>query len=114
MNSTTLVRTLALGAIAATFGTTVLAANPTSANAQYGNAVPDSIAQRTIDLRPDTKYVNVTRGETVKFLSQGKAFTWTFDTIGTRPFELAKVAPNDANVGNVVVYVGRNPLYTRD
>jgi hypothetical protein len=79
--------------------------------ARYGNAVQEPNAGRTIELRADTSYINVEAGETVRFVSQGKTFAWHFDTLGTPVFKLGEIAPRDANVGNVTVYVDSNPLY---
>jgi hypothetical protein len=78
-----------------------------------GSPAAGSFAQRTINLLPDTRYVNVEQGETIKFSSGGKTFTWNFDTLGTPTFNLAKIAPKDINSGNIQVYVSRNPLYSR-
>lgn len=112
MTLTQFTRMLVLGTIAASIGTAAYANNLLATAAPYGSAVPGGVAQRTVELHPGTKYVNVEQGETVKFVAQGKAFTWNFDTFGTRPFELSRVAPQEVNVGNVVVYVSDNPLYT--
>ena len=40
-----------------------------------GDSVSLNTAQRTILITPDTKYVNVTGGEIVKFVSGEKSFT---------------------------------------
>ena len=111
MTSTKLTRILMLGVVAATIGSTALAAGPLGISAPLGYAASESTAQRTIVLRPDTKYANVEQGETIRFVSQGKAFSWNFDTLGTPVFALSEIAPKDANIGDVVVYVSRNRLY---
>jgi hypothetical protein len=78
-----------------------------------GSPAAENFTQRTINLLPDTRYVNVEQGETIKFTSGGKTFTWHFDTLGTPTFKLAKIAPKDINSGNIQVYVSRNPLFSR-
>lgn len=111
MTSTKLARMLMLGAIAATVGTAAVAAGPSSISDPLGYAAPEAAAQRTIVLEPGARYANVEQGETVKFISQGKTFTWNFDTLGTPVFSLGEIAPKDANVGNVTVYVSPNRWY---
>ncbi|HCY63197.1 MAG TPA: hypothetical protein DHV59_10280 [Oxalobacteraceae bacterium] len=71
----------------------------------FGTTAPEAAAQRTITITPTTKYVNVERWEVVRFLVDGKSFTWNFYTLGTPIFEMAAIAPKDINVGKVVVYV---------
>lgn len=73
-------------------------------------------AYRIVRIAPNTRHVNVVRGETVRFemtAHDGKTetFAWNFDTLGNRGFDLARIAPNGALAGREVwVYVGRNPL----
>lgn len=112
MTSTKLAPTLILGVIAAAVGTAAIAASPAGISDPLGYSAPETTAQRTIVLAPDTRYANVEQGETVKFVSQGKAFTWNFDTFGTPVFALKDIAPKDANVGNITVYVGPNRWYS--
>lgn len=49
---------------------------------------------RTIDITPETHWVNVDQNEVVRFLdvSSGKSFYWRFDT-AARVVELNKIAP---------------------
>ena len=65
-------------------------------------------ADRYIVLKAGKKFVNVTQGETVKFTSGDKSFTWKFDTLGTPNFQLADIAPTDFETNNVRIYVGKN------
>ena len=89
------------------------AAGPTGTVADYGTSVPVSTDARQITISPQTKWVNVTDGETVKFDVNGKTFAWNVDTFGTDTvFDLAKIAPADIQVNGVRVYVAPNPLYT--
>ena len=79
-----------------------------------GQAVPASRGGRTIEVTPDTRYVNVQGGEIVTFTSGGKAFTWDFDgPTSLTSFDLNQVAPQGLLAHPVKVYVSPNPLYTR-
>src|SRR3954452_17705725 len=44
----------------------------------YGSPQPPSPYGRTIVIAPDTRYVNVTGGETVNFVVGSKTFAWNF------------------------------------
>ncbi|QRX84174.1 CzcE family metal-binding protein [Glaciimonas sp. PAMC28666] len=75
-----------------------------------GDPVADSAATRVIVIKPDTKYVNVTGGETVKFVVGDKSFAWNFDgSSDISSFDLNRTT----SVLNhkVVAYVAPNPLY---
>ena len=60
----------------------------------FGNASEEQNAERVIKIAPDAKWVNVTEGETIKFIDEasGKSFAWKFDTI-VAVFELNRVVP---------------------
>jgi hypothetical protein len=88
------------------------AAGPTGTAADYGTSVAASTDARQITIFPQTKWVNVTDGETVKFDVNGKTFAWNVDTFGRdTSFDLAKIAPTGIQVNGVRVYVAPNPLY---
>ena len=78
--------------------------------ALLGDPISVSAATRTIVIAPDTKYVNVTGGETVKFLVGDKSFAWRFDGPFSS-FNLARIAPPSVLYHKVVAYVAPNPLY---
>ena len=84
------------------------ASNPTERElAAYGytsNATPS----RTIIVNANTRYINVTRLETVTLKVGDKTVNWAFDTLGTNSFPLSKVVPG---VDNVTVYLEESPLY---
>lgn len=65
-------------------------------------------AARVVSIDGSTKYLNVTRLETVQIKASGKSVTWMFDTLGTSPFPLSKIIPG---ADNVMVYVAENPAY---
>jgi hypothetical protein len=66
---------------------------------------------RVIAIDGTSRYVNVTRLETIEFNIGGKRFAWTFDTFGTPNFPLAKIAPRDVKAEGIQVYVAENPIY---
>jgi hypothetical protein len=67
---------------------------------------------RTIVVRPDTRYVNVTGGEVIRFQVGDRSFVWSFN--GTRTsFDLARVAPPSTLDHKVTAYVAPNPLNLR-
>ncbi|HWZ49296.1 MAG TPA: CzcE family metal-binding protein [Herbaspirillum sp.] len=88
------------------------AAGPTGAAADYGTGVAAGTNARQITISPQTKSVNVTNGETVKFDVNGKTFAWNVNTFSNdTEFDLAKIAPAGTQVNDVRVYVAANPLY---
>lgn len=66
-------------------------------------------AERTIDITPQTKWVNVKRMEVVQFVSSTgsgiKAFIWQFDARTNKPFSLSEIAPAGFVDQPVTVYV---------
>jgi hypothetical protein len=88
------------------------AAGLTGTSADFGVPVPTAVADRQIDVGTSTKSVNVTDGESVKFNVNGQSFTWHFDTFqqGT-VVDLSKIAPPDAGVQGVQVYVAPSETY---
>ena len=77
-------------------------------HAPYGHAT-STAATRQVNIDSGTKYLNVTRFETVQLNVAGKSVTWTFDTLGKTPFPLSKVIPG---ADDVTVYVAENPSYS--
>lgn len=75
--------------------------------APFGYATTGAAA-RVVSIDAGTKYLNVTRLETVQIKAGGKSVTWMFDTLGTTPFPLSKVIPG---TDGVMVYVAENPAY---
>lgn len=87
-------------------------AGPTGEAGDFGAPVANTAAERTIVVKPTTRYVNVTDGETVKFAVDGKEFSWHFSTWPTsNQVALEKLAPKDTLASGVTVYVERNPRY---
>ena len=75
--------------------------------APYGYATTGAAA-REISVTSGTKYLNVTRLETVKINVDGKSVNWSFDTLGTKAFALSKIV---SGAEGVTVYVAENPYY---
>ena len=63
-------------------------------------------------ITPETKYVNVTGGETVQFVVGGTSFVWNFDSSSIATFNLDRTAPPGVLDHKVMVYVASNPLYS--
>lgn len=76
-----------------------------------GAPAPAVAATRTVVIAAGTRYVNVNQGDVVRFEINGKTFVWQFDTLHTRSFDLAAIAPDVITAGHVRVYVDQNPLY---
>lgn len=77
-----------------------------------GNPAPEAAAIRTIMIGPDTKWVNVTGGEIVNFVANGKSFAWAFNVAtGVSKFDLTRVAPPGVLDRRVDVYLAPDPRY---
>ena len=67
---------------------------------------------RTITITPDTRWVNVTGGDTVRFVAGGRSFAWNFQVGPTvAVFDLKQIAPPGTLARPVLVYVAPNPVY---
>ena len=81
----------------------------------YGDSAPLSAAATTIPIHPDTKWVNVTGGEIIRFDVDGKSFAWAFNVpVGLVSFDLAKVAPAGILNRPVEAYIATDPKYSGD
>lgn len=73
-----------------------------------GSADAVSDATRTVVIQPDTRFVNVTHGEVVRFVDADQAFAVRFD--GTaNAFKLNALAPAGSLDHPVTAYVAPNP-----
>ena len=77
----------------------------------WGSPVPVAQAGRTIVINPDTRWVNVAQGETIRFVAGSIEFSWRFDGPDARSFDLAQVAPAGAVPGSITVYVAGIPRH---
>jgi hypothetical protein len=82
----------AAGIIALGAATSFNAGAATSANF-IGEAAPLSAASRTIVINGNTRWVNVTHGETVKFVVNGNAFAVNFNGGFSDNANLQRLAP---------------------
>lgn len=102
---------IAAASLTASAQSSVPASVPAS-GARYGQLAPANATRKEIIVTPATKWVNVTDGETVRFVVGDQRFTWHVETYpNTTHFDLAAIAPRELDVGKVVVYVASNPLY---
>lgn len=82
-----------------------------SVDPALGSPAPISAATQVVTLQPGVHAVNVNRGDIVRFDVNGKTFVWQFDTLNTRNFDLAAIAPEEIQAEHIRVYVAENPLY---
>ncbi len=69
-------------------------------------AIITAVADRTITITDETKWVNVKHYEVIRFVSNGREFTWYFDGVSQpRPFDMAAIAPAGFLDHGVKVYV---------
>jgi len=69
-------------------------------------AIVTAVADRTITIDDKTKWVNVNHYEVIRFVSNGREFTWYFDGMAQpRPFDLIQLAPAGFVNHSVTVYV---------
>jgi len=74
-------------------------------SAVHGQTASAGSVNRVIDVRPGTRHVNVTSGETVLFRVGDKSFTWTFDpTLDHPSFDLGQIAPAGVAAQGVRIY----------
>ena len=77
-----------------------------------GDPAPVEAASSTIVIQPETKWVNVTGGDIVRFDVDGKSFAWAFNVAnGVTNFDLAKVAPTGVLNRPLQAYVAPDPKY---
>ena len=94
-------------------GVSIAKVEPNRGNAGItllGDPASPASASRTIAIYPDTRYVNVTGGEVVKFTVGDKSFAWNFNGRPTS-FDLNAVAPPGVMDHKVKAYIAPNPLY---
>lgn len=77
-----------------------------------GDPAPVSAATSSLVIGPDTTWVNVTGGDTIRLEVDGKSFAWTFNVArGISRFDLSRVAPPGVLKRRVVAYVAPDPRY---
>lgn len=96
-------------AIALVLGATSFAANAATTPAFIGQLMPTASADRTIVIDSNTRSVNVTQGEKVKFIVNGKEFAVDFDG-AAEPVDLQALAPAGVLDHSVNAYVADSPF----
>ena len=77
-----------------------------------GDPAPVSAATYTMVITPETKWVNVTGGDVVKFVAGDQSFAWAFNVASSiSSFDLNRVAPPGVLGRKVMVYVAPDPKY---
>ncbi len=78
----------------------------------YGSPAPPEAATRTIVIFPNTRWVNVTGGEIVRFIVGDRIFTWNFNASSVvNNFDLTEVAPPGVFDHPVQAYLAPDPRY---
>ena len=80
-----------------------------------GSAAPaQAAADRVIVITDATRYVNVTGGQTVRFVVGDRTFTWCYQNGSAHviAFDLQSIAPQGLLHHAVTTYVADNPLYS--
>lgn len=86
--------------------------SPEWPNEFLGNPAPPAAATKTIVIQSNTKWVNVTGGDTVKFIAGDKTFAWAFNVASNvRSFDLNRVAPPGMLDHRIVAYIAPDPRY---
>lgn len=71
-----------------------------------GAPAPTTAADYTVNLTSATKYVNVDRGDTVRFVAGGQQFAWNFNSADTTwAVSLRDIAPPGVIGRDVIVYI---------
>ncbi len=78
---------------------------------RWGDSATDSAATKTVVIGPETRFVNVTGGEVIKFVDGDRSFAWNFDGPYGYAFELNRVAPPGVLDHRVTAYVDPDPYY---
>lgn len=74
--------------------------------------IDQSAVLSTVTITPATRWVNVTSGETVRFIAGDQAFAWNFQVSpNVATFDLKQIAPPGVLARRIPVYVTPNPLY---
>lgn len=77
---------------------------------EFGSASQPAAAEKTVQVRASTEYVNVNHFETVRLVDgKGHSFAWRFDTLEETHSPLQRIAPRGFDAAHAEVYV-RHPL----
>lgn len=74
--------------------------------------VPAGYAERTVVVGPETRYINVERGDLVKFVVGDKSFSWKFNAPTTiSEVNMSEVAPAGMLNHEVKAYIKHIPVF---
>jgi hypothetical protein len=77
-----------------------------------GAPAADAPGLQTVTITPATRWVNVTGGDTVRFVAGPRSFAWSFQVgVTVTKFDLNQIAPPGMLTRPIAVYVAPNPLY---
>jgi hypothetical protein len=84
---------------------------------QFGAPADGSKYDREIVVGANTRWVNVTSGQVVRFVvadaaGTNAAFTWDFDTWGGRVADLSRIAPAGMVQRPIRIYIANDPRYS--
>lgn len=80
--------------------------------ALLGDPIPLTAAERTIEILPETKWVNVVGGENIKFVVGDQSFAWSFNVASSvSSFDLQRVAPPGMLDRPMIAYIETDPKY---
>jgi hypothetical protein len=89
--------------------TTIVNANAASTPIWIGQLVHSDNADRTIVIEPGTRYVNVSQGEKVKFVANGREYVIDFNGVD-RNTDLRSLLPAGVLDREIITYVGHSPF----
>lgn len=110
-STSTLIAALVLGAVSLPAAASDVFRNGQSFWGQPADQGAISSA-RVVDLG-SARHVRVAYGETVKFRSEGKEFSWTFNGLDRKAVDLSRFAPAGFSSQPLTVHVAQNPTFRR-
>jgi hypothetical protein len=84
-------------------------------DSKFGSPAHSVAFDRQIEVGPNTRWANVVKNETVKFVvtngdGSQDSFIWRFDTLGTPAIDLRSLAPSSlSGTPAIKVYVSKDP-----
>jgi hypothetical protein len=99
------IRTAVAVAAIALGAATSFAANAATSARLAGEPASTDSADRTVYIDPNTRVVNVTHGETVKFVSGGNEFAVFFNGVDNDNVNLQRLAPAGTLDHRVTTYI---------
>ncbi len=84
---------------------------------QFGDSAEGGRYDREIVVAPNTRWINVTAGQVVRFVladtaNASAAFTWHFDAFSGGVADLRRLAPDGMVAPNIKVYIAKDSHYS--